>query len=145
MKKNDCSIDSDNTDITRLNEEREISKDGGNIDNYPFMKNLEQTDQNSYEEKCIDTDNDWICDDNDSCVNLPENYNWNEDKDWCPEIPDISTPVENISIKVSNCNTCPCHFANYAWPFIPWTIIKALLVDPSNTNKIYNVSAWIQY
>ena len=33
-----------------------------------------------------DSDNDWIVDSLDACPELPENYNWVNDFDWCPEI-----------------------------------------------------------
>jgi len=144
----DCSITNKNTDPTRMDEEHDIAKKWWDIDNCPFTINSDQKDENLNwiwdicETKCPDADGDKICDDQDACPNIPENSNWIEDKDGCPEIKDIP---DNPKFKVENCNTCPCQFADYAWPFVPWTIIKAILVDPLNPNKFYNISQGVQY
>ncbi len=57
-----------------------------------------------------DIDGDCILNKIDSCPDIPENINWVEDNDWCPEIEydDTSWYVENI-----NCNMCPCPVVDY--------------------------------
>jgi len=85
-----------------------------------------------------DTDQDGIPDDVDACPTIPENKNWIEDKDGCPEIP---TEINNkFTFAVDNCNTCPCHFADYKTAFLPWMKIQAILVNPFNPSQIYKVS-----
>jgi len=146
----DCSIDNKNINNDRRNEEKDIDKNWWDIDNCPFTENKEQKDSNKNwiwdncenKNKEYDTDGDGIPDDKDSCPNIPENINWIEDKDGCPE---VGTPPEQNIFMVKNCNTCPCQFADYAWPFVPWSIIKAVLVDPTNPNIFYNISPWEQY
>lgn len=65
----------------------------------------------------IDSDWDGIIDSLDACPDLPENYNWIEDFDWCPEI-----WVEN------NCSLLSYNYVNGNWSVYPsspngWRII----------------------
>ena len=84
-----------------------------------------------------DTDNDGIPDDKDACPTIPENYNWVEDLDGCPEIWDV--PNKPI-LKVINCNTCPCQYADYSSPFMYWLDVQAALINPFKTWEIYKLS-----
>ena len=139
----DCSINTKNIDKSRLQGEQTLAKNGWDIDNCPFNKNPDQIDLNGNgigdicENNQKDTDNDGIIDYKDACPNIPENINGVEDKDGCPEIWDINN---EFSLKVDNCNTCPCHFADYWTPFIGWLNLKALLVNPYNPSIIYKIS-----
>jgi len=85
----------------------------------------------------IDTDNDGVYDKEDHCIDIPENIDSIEDEDWCPEIPDINN---DFFLNVENCATCPCHFADYASPFMYGLNLKALLVNPYNSSIIYKIS-----
>jgi len=143
-----CSINENNINSERLNEEFELAKKWWNIDNCPFKSNPDQTDSNlngigdSCDQWLNDIDGDGITDDKDACPYIPENLNWIEDGDGCPE---IETVEDNPKFLLGECNTCPCQFADYAWPFVSWTIIKAILIDPNNPNNFYNISQWVQY
>ena len=75
------------------------------------------------------------------CPNIPESINWVEDKDGCPEIPDIPKKPK-LTV---NCNSCPCQFADYKTPFILWANIRAFLVNPYNPDYIYRLSQQVQY
>jgi len=142
----DCSI-GDNIDHKRLNDEYLLAKNKENKDNCPFSVNKSQKDDNKNGiwnicDNVKDSDGDGINDDEDACVYIPENKNGIEDKDGCPEYKQIN---DNPKFLVDNCNTCPCQFANYKTPFIPWTYIKAILVNPNNPNIYYNMSNIVQY
>ena len=64
-----------------------------------------------------------------------DNWNNNSIGGWIPT--NISN---NFTFTVENCNTCPCHFAEYKTAFLPWMKIQAILVNPSNPSQIYTVS-----
>jgi len=84
-----------------------------------------------------DSDNDGIPDKDDYCTYIPENYNGINDKDGCPE---IEVPDNKPTLKIDNCNSCPCQFADYKAAFLPWMSIQAILVNPYNPNQIYKYS-----
>ena len=84
-----------------------------------------------------DSDDDGIPDSEDACPNVPENYNWVNDKDWCPEIWKVNDAPQ---LKIVWCNTCPCQFADYSSPFVHWLNIEAYLVNPLNYLNIYSKS-----
>ena len=145
----DCTYNSDNINLEKLQEEIDLAKKWWNIDNCPFKSNPDQIDLNNdgIGDSCNinlpkDTDYDWIPDDEDACPTVPENYNWIQDKDGCPEIND-NLPLAPV-LKVTNCNTCPCQFADYSNPFTLWLNVQAFLVDPFNYTKIYWVSNPVQ-
>ncbi len=144
FEKQDCTIDDENTNTLKLKEEQNLAKNGWDIDNCPFAVNADQIDINDdgiwdvcdIQEK--DTDGDGIPDDKDACPYVPEDINGIQDLDGCPELP---TNIDNeLSLKVDNCDTCPCHFADYGTPFIDGLNLKALLVNPYNPSQIYKVS-----
>lgn len=139
----DCSITKENINIDKLKKQEEIIKKGWEKDNCPFKNNIEQidTNKNGIWDKCedqdIDTDQDWIVDSEDYCKEIPENINGIEDEDGCPE---LKKSTNKLKIKVENCNTCPCHFADYGSYFQKGSQIKAFLVNPFNTKNIYTTS-----
>lgn len=143
FEKKDCSIDDENIDANRLKENQEINKKWWISDNCPFKKNEDQIDSNSdgigdvCDDGNKDSDGDGILDKDDECPFIPENFNWIEDEDGCPEVPNVD---DELNIIVQNCDTCPCHYADYKSPFMYWSQIKAILVNPFDTSKVYTES-----
>ena len=144
----DCRYTKENLNMDRLKEEFNLSKDWQNIDNCPLKANPEQIDLNNnwIWDKCDknydiqkDTDGDWIPDSKDQCPLVPENYNWIEDKDGCPEIKELHNVNQPI-LKVDNCNSCPCQFADYTNPFMYGLQVQAALINPFNYGQIYKLS-----
>ena len=102
----DCSINSGNINKEIFISHRNICS----LDNCPIISNVSQLDVNNnwFGDACddvandilrngsnnwnnnlsdnLDSDNDGIIDALDLCVNIPENYNWIQDTDGCPEI-----------------------------------------------------------
>lgn len=145
-----CTYNSNNLNLARLRTEFKLSKNGQNIDNCPFTKNPDQIDVNKdgigdvCENKNFikkDTDGDGIPDNEDACPYVPENYNWIDDKDGCPEL-DIPKDIDQPQLKVVWCNTCPCQFADYSSPFVPGLSIQAYLVNPLNYVNVYAKSSY---
>ena len=70
-----------------------------------------------------DTDWDWITNDKDICPELPENYNWVLDFDWCPEI-----WVDK------NCSLTNYNYVNNNWSVYPVNNLEAperlSIIDP---------------
>ena len=87
MQKNVCSLD-----ICPINSGNQIDINNNGIwDTCDYLINT-QIQNNWYgngwknANLTIDSDWDWINDNLDKCPNIPENYNWIKDYDWCPEI-----------------------------------------------------------
>ena len=143
----DCKYTNDNVNHDVLQQEYNLSLEynfdddlNNDIDNCPFKQNPGQidVDENGVWDACedkftiiIDTDGDGIPDSEDMCPTIPENYNWIQDLDWCPEIKYIDGPA---IFKIVNCDTCPCQFADYANPFSFWLNVYAWLINPFSKN-----------
>ena len=88
--------------------------------------------------QCIvwENDIDWDCIENssDQCPEIPENINWKEDFDWCPELPDID---QSSQIDVLNCNMCPCPYADIDSSLWQGDQVKAGLFSPDE--KIFYI------
>lgn len=96
-----------------------------------------------YESKCkkswdSDTDWDWITNDVDACPDIPENINWIQDEDGCPEILSINSNIWSY-VQTENCNQCPCQCSDFKSQIWKWDQIRAILLD-SQWNLIYNYS-----
>jgi len=146
FEQDDCSIDAQNINPGKTQEHLEWVC---SIDNCPFVANSDQLDLNNdwlwdwcpelapYAEELLDpserdTDWDWYTDDRDACATLAENFNNVEDADWCPEIweDDPCTDIaENPFVNALNCNSCPCHFADFGWTLQQWDKVRAILTD----------------
>ena len=135
-----CSITNKNINNNTIKQEQNLAKNWWNIDNCPFTKNTEQIDTNNNwiwntcdNDNYQDTDQDGIQDNNDNCPNIP----WPKSNWWCPI---INTITNNFSFILDNCNSCPCHFADYKTAFLPGMKVEAILVNPFDTNQIYKIS-----
>ena len=138
----DCSITTKN-----INEEIFVShRNICSLDNCPTAENASQLDVNNnwFWDACdntaneivrnwvnnwnsnlsnnLDSDNDGVPDSLDICVNIPENYNWIQDTDGCPEI------WLNNKCSVNNYKYYDYDFRNWTgdwagnwstWPIIP--------------------------
>lgn len=141
-----------------------------NLDNCPFTSNPDQLDLNvnfigdvcedvdkklSSQTTLVlhDKDGDGIVDALDVCPEIPEDYNWREDLDWCPEIgsneqcdPQLlfpwltcNDPLECPPVTTVNCNSCPCHFSDFSSDLTKDDMVRALLVDTS-LKQVYTFS-----
>lgn len=146
FQSSDCKITNDNIDIWVFNQQKLLAIKWWKIDNCSFMPNQDQSDVNINwvwdicENSLLiaeDTDRDWISDDSDACDEIPENYNWIQDQDWCPEVSQLQqwpSFVQSV-----NCNQCPCHYGDFWSQLWPWDEVRAVLYDKS-WQKIYKYS-----
>ncbi len=137
-----CSFTKNIINKVNLQKEYDLSSKWKEIDNCPFLENDLQTDSDGNGiwndcETSNDSDSDWIVDAEDQCINLPENINGIEDKDGCPE---ISTIKNKFIFTTENCQSCPCHRADWDSELMVWDTIWAVLVNPYSPEEIYNIS-----
>lgn len=144
---NSCKYSLIDINLDILFEEFDLASKWGDIDNCPFDKNVQQIDTNwdwiwddcDYQNyrKLSDSDRDMILDENDVCPTIPENYNWVEDKDWCPEI-EFLNQVSSVQQWV--CNQCPCQYADFGSQIWKGDKVRAVLCD-KDWNTVYNYSS----
>ncbi len=81
-----------------------------------------------------DSDGDWIVDSQDLCPNVFSSFS----KDWCPKLLEqdkcfekqtIANFVDDWLLTPTECNQCPCQFADFAGDLQPQDTIRAVLMD----------------
>lgn len=141
FENSNCSF-SWNFNTQNLSQMFNASKKWANLDNCPFSPNKDQedTDSNWIWDICEfmfeaitnieDQDWDWIPDSEDACPLLSEDYDGIEDGDWCPEFEELWNNWKNTSqITLTNCNQCPCPFADFLSTLRKFDQIRAVLLD----------------
>jgi len=164
FEQEDCNINMDNINWDIVSTHNDIC----GLDNCPTINNDNQMDLNNnwWWDSCdwlyydnwndnwinwdwdIDSDWDWIIDDLDACPLIPENYNWIEDFDGCPEIwSSADCNLGNINyddvginpIIPTECLSCPCAFSDFANDLILDDKVQATLWD-LDMNVMYSES-----
>lgn len=125
------------------------------LDNAPFIPNADQSNPvytGKYQEEQEDKDGDGIEDNKDLCPDIQETWNGIEDSDGCPEIgQDINcSPQDNISftsddiiVKSTACNQCPCQFTDIVSDLTINDQVRAILRDNKKTIPYKFSLPWI--
>lgn len=158
----DCSYSTNKNQVTETKHYQSICS----LDNAPFVSNVDQLDLNldwigdiqtetttNITNEFIDSDRDGIPDTKDICPTIQETRNGIQDTDWCPEIgneivcnpiiPDIWITNENIIVKPTECNQCPCQFWDFANDLNNNDQVRAVLRDKEKTIQYRLSSPWI--
>ena len=134
------------------------------LDNAPLIRNPDQWDLNKdnkgdvqtytgiYQEDKKDTDGDSIEDNKDLCPNIQETWNGIQDNDGCPEIGQdvncspqdtIAFTTDNLIVKATQCNQCPCQFTDIASDLTINDQVRAILWDNKKTIPYKFSLPWI--
>ena len=136
------------------------------LDNAPFNNNPDQLDldQNGIGDiqdttpvlgsgETVDTDGDGIPDTQDLCPTIQETRNGVTDEDGCPEVDQelgcnqiislVGVTNDTLVVKPTQCNQCPCQFADFASDLTNNDQVRAVLRDKKKTIQYKFSLPWI--